>query len=287
MTQLHCRWPENSKSRTNLPASSNSRHWVPAPICSFGSSRLPEASLRRDRHFCHPPLFKRRRPRPRSSEREIPNWLRTPPLSESRHGLLFSCLDLVLASLAQSRYLCGSRVLTHSWRSVRNCDTFRPFGDVPWAIKRRGSWLSLSSFTPKMSFFPSLSALRPLLLLAGCLVTILFVRAAAARKRRNPRGLPLPPGPKGLPVIGNLRDMPADDKHPWKAYHELCKEYGGCQQSVFRGLLLILRVSGGMVYMSVMGQGTLVLGTLPHAVQLLDRRAATYSDRPILPALEL
>lgn len=36
--------------------------------------------------------------------------------------------------------------------------------------------------------------------------------------------LPLPPGPKGLPLIGNLRDMPTSFE--WKTYHKWCKEFG-------------------------------------------------------------
>jgi hypothetical protein len=40
----------------------------------------------------------------------------------------------------------------------------------------------------------------------------------------NPKGLPLPPGPKGYPVIGNLFDMPIDK--PWLIYDEWCKTYG-------------------------------------------------------------
>jgi hypothetical protein len=41
---------------------------------------------------------------------------------------------------------------------------------------------------------------------------------------RNPNGLPLPPGPKGYPLIGNLFDMPANK--PWIVYDEWRKTYG-------------------------------------------------------------
>ena len=40
----------------------------------------------------------------------------------------------------------------------------------------------------------------------------------------NPSGLPLPPGPKGYPLIGNLFDMPVDK--PWVVYDEWRKTYG-------------------------------------------------------------
>ena len=43
-------------------------------------------------------------------------------------------------------------------------------------------------------------------------------------KRRNPKGLPLPPGPKGYPVIGNLFDFPIN--HQWLVYDEWTKKYG-------------------------------------------------------------
>jgi hypothetical protein len=40
----------------------------------------------------------------------------------------------------------------------------------------------------------------------------------------NLNGLPLPPGPKGYPLIGNLFDMPAFK--PWLVYDEWRKTYG-------------------------------------------------------------
>lgn len=45
-----------------------------------------------------------------------------------------------------------------------------------------------------------------------------------ADRRRNPSRLPLPPGPKGYPLIGNIFDMPTS--HQWHTYAEWAKVYG-------------------------------------------------------------
>lgn len=43
--------------------------------------------------------------------------------------------------------------------------------------------------------------------------------------RRNKRGgLPLPPGPKGLPIIGNLLGMPTSDE--WVTFTKWSKDFG-------------------------------------------------------------
>ena len=59
---------------------------------------------------------------------------------------------------------------------------------------------------------------------------ILFRQLLKKDRDGNPNGLPLPPGPKGYPLIGNLFDMPADK--PWVVYDEWRKTYGTFQSIV-------------------------------------------------------
>lgn len=66
-----------------------------------------------------------------------------------------------------------------------------------------------------MSFSPTLPALIAL----WGVVTIYIVR-----NRRLRKGYPLPPGPKPLPVIGNLLDIPLKDEAA--TYNGWANKYG-------------------------------------------------------------
>jgi hypothetical protein len=59
----------------------------------------------------------------------------------------------------------------------------------------------------------------PVVLLGFCLV------AAYLLARRKKYGkYPLPPGPKGFPIIGNLLDMPTSDE--WVTFQKWSKDFG-------------------------------------------------------------
>ncbi|EKM56472.1 uncharacterized protein PHACADRAFT_207702 [Phanerochaete carnosa HHB-10118-sp] len=91
------------------------------------------------------------------------------------------------------------------------------------------------------------------------LIGILLVRALIARSRQR---APYPPGPKGLPVVGNVTEMPTS--HEWLKFAEWADKYGN------------------IIHLNLLGQPMVVLNSAKHAIELLDKRSNIYSDRPAL-----
>ncbi|KAL4061719.1 cytochrome P450, partial [Scleroderma yunnanense] len=78
---------------------------------------------------------------------------------------------------------------------------------------------------------------------------------------RNPA--PLPPGPKPLPLVGNLFDIPVIK--PWLTYADWGKKYGD------------------ITHIQVFGRHIILLNSVEAAVEMLDKKSAKYSDRPVFP----
>ncbi|KAJ8581858.1 cytochrome P450 [Rhizopogon salebrosus TDB-379] len=79
-------------------------------------------------------------------------------------------------------------------------------------------------------------------------------------KKRDTKGLPLPPGPTPLPYVGNV--IGVDTDHPWLAYSKWASEYGE------------------IVYSRLFSQDIVILNSERVARDLLDRRSHNYSTRP-------
>ena len=81
-----------------------------------------------------------------------------------------------------------------------------------------GSMSSISSLTI------SLLGIYPYYKLAALIFSVMLFRQLKKGRDGNPNGLPLPPGPKGYPLIGNLFDMPVHK--PWLVYDQWRRTYG-------------------------------------------------------------
>ncbi|KAH9967250.1 cytochrome P450 [Russula dissimulans] len=107
--------------------------------------------------------------------------------------------------------------------------------------------------------------LTSILDLFAVLLFLTSIRAIRDHQRR--RGLPYPPGPRPLPIIGNLLHIPKE--YSWLAYTQFSKTYG----DIFS--------------LHVFGQVIVVLNTAKVAKDLLEKRGDIYSDRPVNPFFEM
>jgi hypothetical protein len=86
-----------------------------------------------------------------------------------------------------------------------------------------------------------------------------LLRPAKVRYSANP---PLPPGPKGLPLIGNLRDLPPAGTQPYRFWLPHKDLYGPISS------------------VSALGMTIVILHDPAVAAELYEKRGAKYSSRP-------
>ncbi|OSD07376.1 cytochrome P450 [Trametes coccinea BRFM310] len=103
------------------------------------------------------------------------------------------------------------------------------------------------------------SLICPLALFAS--LPILFVIWSFVRGRNRTRRQRLPPGPKPLPIVGNIFDL-MHMENQWTCFKDLCTRYGD------------------LVYFNILGQDVVIIGNHRLVNELLEKRSANTSDRP-------
>ncbi|PPQ87341.1 hypothetical protein CVT25_002091 [Psilocybe cyanescens] len=107
----------------------------------------------------------------------------------------------------------------------------------------------------------SIAMVYALLAILGLKIFIDFLARAKARP-------PYPPGPKPKPLIGNIFDFPA--AKPALCYVDWGKKY-----------------NSSILYAEALGNRVLIVNNRDDAIEIFEKRARIYSDRPVIPILKL
>lgn len=119
----------------------------------------------------------------------------------------------------------------------------------------------MHDLAPQVPLIMTLVTLETGGVFASFLILCLYLRWRKARY-----SLPLPPGPRKLPIIGNMLDMP--DGFEWETYHRWCKDLGS-----------------DIIHLDVAGTSIIVIDTTEAAMDLLEKRSSIYSGRPRMPMI--
>lgn len=92
--------------------------------------------------------------------------------------------------------------------------------------------------------------------------TVILALILIRKTFENRRKLPLPPGPKPWPILGNIKDMPLKGQCEWKHWLKHMELYGPVSS------------------VTALGKTIVILHDKQSASELMDKRATTYSGRP-------
>ncbi|EAU84017.2 cytochrome P450 [Coprinopsis cinerea okayama7 len=113
-----------------------------------------------------------------------------------------------------------------------------------------------------MSSTLSLDVLSGRTILLDTLAVALFLYYLIKLLGRGRLPAPLPPGPRRLPLLGNILDMPPSQE--WLTFAEWGRKWGD------------------MTSISIFGQEIIILNSIKLAVDILEKKGSIYSDRPVM-----
>lgn len=111
--------------------------------------------------------------------------------------------------------------------------------------------------------------------LAALVALFFFIHSLKPRS-----STPYPPGPKPVPVLGNIRDLTS--KELWLTAKKWAGEFGTRHATYIRYSSTHMLHIGSVCYLHICGQGLVFLNTPEAAFELLDKRGSIYSDKPHL-----
>ena len=115
---------------------------------------------------------------------------------------------------------------------------------------------------------------------------LVCIKTWASRRKRAYSRASLPPGPKGLPLIGNALDMPSE--YIWEAARQLGEKYGEpVPVDKSDRLCILMKLPGDFVYVEIFGTRYIFMNSYDIAVDLFEKRGSAFCHRPTNTMLDL
>ena len=106
-------------------------------------------------------------------------------------------------------------------------------------------------------------------------ITTLSLFYKRSRMKATP---PLPPGPRKLPLLGNLFDFPSSFE--WQTFQKWGKQYSLSDFSLSIPLIdLMISLDSDILHLRAAGTSLIILNSVKAANDLMEKRSSLYSGR--------